>query len=52
MTVKYMILVKLWQFYFNSLRNSYFAVFEVADYEYEVRIIKFKMAVYSKIMYL
>ena len=45
-------LVKLWQFCSNLLENGYLGVFEVSDYESEVRILKFKMAVVSKIMYL
>ena len=37
-------LVKHGQFCSNLLRNGYSEVFEVADYESEVKILKFKMA--------
>ena len=43
MAVEYIgFLVKLWQFCFNSFANDYSPVFEVAEYEYEVRTLKFK----------
>ena len=35
---------KLCIFFSNSLRNGYSGIFEVADYESEVRISKFEMA--------
>ena len=35
-----------------SIRNDYSGVFKDADYEFQVMISKFKMTVYSKIMYL
>ena len=37
-------MVKLWRFCCDLLRNGYERVFEVADYESEVRISKLKMA--------
>ena len=41
----YDFLVKLWQFCSNLLRNGYLGVFEVSDYESEIRTSNFKMAV-------
>ena len=43
---------KVWQFRSNLLRNGYSGLFEVADYDFKVRILNFKVAVYLKIMYL
>ena len=36
----------------GKVHDFLLGVFEVADYETEVRILKFKITVYSKIMYL
>ena len=40
-------LVKLWRFCSNSLRNGYPGVFEVADYESEVRISELRRTQYG-----
>ena len=44
MAVEYKIFLNLCQFCSNSRKNCYSGVFEVTDYESEIRIFKLKMA--------